>query len=74
VVAQSLSTILEYTVSEHLARSEAPTIYLPALAPLRWQVLACLRARDADGAAAAMSQYFGLVAASRASDNELSPA
>ena len=69
VVAQSLTTILEYMVSDHLARSQAPTIYLPALTPLRWQVLACLRARDADGAAAAMSEYFGLVAASRASDN-----
>ncbi|MEJ8822561.1 flavin reductase [Variovorax humicola] len=66
VVAQSLTTILEYMVSEHLARSQAPTLYLPALNPLRWQVLSCLRARDADGAAAAMSEYFGLVASSRA--------
>lgn len=74
VVAQSLTTILEYMVSDHLARSQAPTIYLPALTPLRWQVLTCLRARDADGAAAAMSRYFDLVAASRTFDNELSPA
>jgi flavin reductase (DIM6/NTAB) family NADH-FMN oxidoreductase RutF len=74
VVAQSLTTILEYTVSEHLARAQAPTIYLPALTPLRWQVLSCIRARDADGAAAAMAEYFGLVASSREAAKQLSKA
>jgi len=59
VVAQSLSTMLEYTVS-------ARPVYLPALTPLRWQVLNSLKARDADGAAAAMTGYFAVVAASRA--------
>ena len=74
VVAQSLTTILEYTVSEHIARSEPPTIYLPALTPLRWQVLSCLRARDAEGAAAAMTKYFALVATSRAAARQLGTA
>lgn len=72
VVAQSLTTILEYTVSERVARSQAHALYLPTLNPLRWLVLERLRARDADGAAAAMSQYFDLVAASRAADTGLS--
>lgn len=67
VVAQSLSTMLEYTVS-------ARPVYLPALTPLRWQVLHCLKARDADGAAAAMAGYFSVVAASRGLDAELTPA
>jgi flavin reductase (DIM6/NTAB) family NADH-FMN oxidoreductase RutF len=71
VVAQSLTTILEYNVSERVARSEAHALYLPALNPLRWLVLESLRARDADGAAAAMTQYFGLVAASRTAEMEL---
>ena len=66
VVAQSLTTMLEYTVSDQVERSQAHAIYLPGLTPLRWQVLESLKARNADGAAAAMSQYFGLVAASRA--------
>jgi DNA-binding FadR family transcriptional regulator len=74
VVAQSLTTMLEYTVSERVARSEAHAIYLPTLTPLRWQVLERLRARDADGAAAAMAQYFSVVAASRAASSEPSPA
>jgi len=65
IVAQSLTAILEFTVSERVARSQAPALYLPALNPLRWLVLERLRAQDADGAAAAMSQYFDLVAASR---------
>jgi flavin reductase (DIM6/NTAB) family NADH-FMN oxidoreductase RutF len=73
VVAQSLTTLLEYTVSEQVARSQAHTIYLPALTPLRWQVLECMRARDADGASAAMSQYFALVAASRVVVGEVQP-
>lgn len=73
VVAQSLTTMLEYTVSARVARSEAHAIYLPSLTPLRWQVLECLKARDADGAAQAMSQYFALVVAARAAETEPSP-
>ena len=74
VVAQSLTTMLEYTVSERVARSEAHAIYLPTLTPLRWKVLECLRVQDADGAADAMSRYFAVVAASRAVNNEINPA
>jgi len=74
VVAQSLTTMLEHTVSNQVAHAQAHAIYLPALTPLRWQVLACLKARDADGAASAMAEYFALVAASRARDAELSVA
>lgn len=50
------------------------TTAAPALTPLRWQVLSCLHARDADGAAAAMSEYLGLVACSRAAAKQPSPA
>ncbi|MFD0667173.1 flavin reductase [Ramlibacter sp. MAHUQ-53] len=74
VVAQSLSTMLEYVVSAQVAQSRAQAIYLPALNPLRWRVLECLRARDGDGAAAAMAQYFSLVAESRALAQEPVPA
>ena len=70
VVAQSLSTMLEYTVSAQVAQSQAHAIYLPALNPLRWEVLHSMRMRDADGAASAMTRYFELVAASRAPARE----
>ncbi|WPB55452.1 flavin reductase [Xylophilus sp. GOD-11R] len=73
VVAQSLTTMLEHTVSHQVAHAQAHAIYLPALTPLRWRVLEGMKARDPDAAADAMARYFALVAASRA-QAELSPA
>jgi flavin reductase (DIM6/NTAB) family NADH-FMN oxidoreductase RutF len=63
VVAQSLNTVLLYTVTNRVAAEQLHTIYRPELTPIRWRILEGLRARDTEAAAGAMQRYFTQVAA-----------
>jgi flavin reductase (DIM6/NTAB) family NADH-FMN oxidoreductase RutF len=53
VVAASLTTLLHHTLTSRL-----PRVARPELLPVRRRILACLRARDAEGCVSAMSAYF----------------
>jgi hypothetical protein len=65
VVAASLNTILQFTVSDQVAAAQLHTIYRPGLNPIRHRILEGMRARDPDRAAVAMAVYFDHVAASQ---------
>lgn len=57
LIAQSLNTLLSHTVKAQAATTAAPDVYVPALDPIRRQILAALRARDESAAVAAMALY-----------------
>ncbi|WP_082497592.1 flavin reductase [Pseudorhodoferax sp. Leaf267] len=57
LVAQSLNTLLLHTVKAEAATGTAPDTYVPALNPIRREILAALRQRDEPAALAAMAQY-----------------
>jgi len=61
LVAQSLGTLMQHAVTAQAAAMPYAAMHQPELTPLRRTMLACLRARDADGAVAAMKEYFGHV-------------
>ncbi len=58
LVAQTLATLMHHSVKAQADAIPYPAMHQPELTPLRRQMLACLRARDAEGAAAAVRQYF----------------
>ena len=53
VLADSLTTLLHHTLTTRI-----PLVARPELLPVRWRILDRLRARDGDGAVAAMGTYF----------------
>ena len=59
VVARSLNTLLLHTVSAK-ADARLDSIYVEALDPLRWEILACMERRDAAGAVRAIQDYVRL--------------
>ncbi len=58
LVAQSLATLMQHSVTAQASAMPYSAMHQPELTPLRRQMLACLRAHDADGAVAAMKTYF----------------
>lgn len=61
LVAQSLTTLMQHSVMAQAAAMPYAAMHQPELTPLRRNMLEYLRARDADGAVAAMKEYFGHV-------------
>lgn len=61
LVAQTLGTLMHHNVTAQAAAMPYAAMHQPELTPLRRQMLAHLRAHDADGAVAAMREYFGHV-------------
>ncbi|MCD0503796.1 flavin reductase [Bordetella petrii] len=61
IVAQSLRTLMHHAVHTQAAEMSWPAMHQPELTPLRRRMLECLRARDQEGALAAMETYFGHV-------------
>lgn len=61
IVAQSLRTLMHQAVNTQAAQMTWPAMHQPELTPLRRRMLECLRARDQDGALAAMETYFSHV-------------
>lgn len=61
LVAQTLGTLMHHNVTAQAAAMPYAAMHQPELTPLRRQMLACLRARDGDGAVAAMRTYFSHV-------------
>jgi flavin reductase (DIM6/NTAB) family NADH-FMN oxidoreductase RutF len=57
VVAQSLGNLMKHKVSASASSMTWAELHQPALTPLRWRMLERLRARDADGAQAALRDY-----------------
>ncbi|VTU26172.1 FMN reductase (NADH) NtaB [Variovorax sp. PBL-H6] len=57
LVARSLNTLLLHTVKAQAATRAAQDVYVPALDPIRWEILSALRARDEAAAVAAVAQY-----------------
>jgi flavin reductase (DIM6/NTAB) family NADH-FMN oxidoreductase RutF len=57
LVAQSLNTLLQQTVKAQAEASHASQVYVPELNPIRWNILAAMRAKDVPGAVAAVNLY-----------------
>lgn len=58
LIAQSLNTLLQHTVKAQVATDQANPVYVPVLDPIRWEILAAMRARDVESAIAAMNLYI----------------
>ncbi|WP_169801500.1 flavin reductase [Hydrogenophaga palleronii] len=61
LVAQTLATLMHHSVMAQANAMPYAAMHQPELTPLRRQMLSCMRARDAEGAAAAVRAYFGHV-------------
>ncbi|MDO8771467.1 MAG: flavin reductase [Burkholderiaceae bacterium] len=57
LIAESLNNLLEHTVKVQTETGKAASGYVPGLDPIRWDILAALRARDVSAATAAMNLY-----------------
>jgi len=57
LIAESLNTLLEHTVKVQTETGQAVPGYVPALDPIRWDILAALRQRNLAAATAAMNRY-----------------
>lgn len=58
IVAQSLGTLMQHSVAAQATAMPWTAMHQPELTPLRQQMVNRMRARDATGAASAMTEYF----------------
>jgi flavin reductase (DIM6/NTAB) family NADH-FMN oxidoreductase RutF len=65
IVAQTLETLMQHSVTAQAAIMPWPALHRPMLQPVRRRMVACMRAGDTEGAAAAVAEYFELVQQSR---------
>ncbi len=61
IVAQSLGTLMQHSVTAQAAAMPWIAMHQPELTPVRWRMLAAMRARDVEGADAALTEYFSHV-------------